>query len=559
MPQNILDLGIYRSHWEGVYNIANAYTYLSLVRFSNSSYLCIATAGAGIGESPTIQPTKWALQTDGNALIGPPNTIPYSDGSGAVQFLPITSGRLTASGSTPSFVPAISPAIAKRAVTKLQDVIGSSPCLAFITDDDQIMMWGQNENAVWSGMEGVSTIPQRVSLNGTKTGVWTKVYSTRYNLFALTSTGEVWGKGYNGAGQMGLGDTTLTSQRYRMLHKIPIAAVITDLFLPSGFDLLTSLFALSSTGTVWVWGNNAVGQLGLGDLVTRVTPVLNPSLSGITKMSVGGHGANAFCAAIGAASALFTWGANASGQLGQGDTVNRTLPTLVVGKTATDVNCMGFAALGFTQIITGGAVQTSGYNIQGTIGDNTIVNKSVFTATTLGHTNVTKLVRSSGDNAHAGYITSTGELWLTGFCGAGELGSGNTTQSNVYFKPTFAGQGAVVDAKIVGCGGAAGVTANIMTRISNGDVYLSGYDAHGQLGQGGATVTNLFRKVFLPEAAVDIEFNDGTALAGAAPQPNAMYALGASGRVWAWGGGTAGQLGTGHLFNSLTPVEVIVQ
>lgn len=197
--------------------------------------------------------------------------------------------------------------------------------------------------------------------------------------------------------------------------------------------------------------------------------------------------------------------------------------------------------------------------MQGVIGDGTIVNKSVFTATTLGHANVVKLVRANGCNAHAGYITSLKELWLDGSNASGELGSGNTTQSNVFFKPTFAGQGKIVNAKIAGGGGATAALVNIFTQDEEGWLWGSGYDVHGQLGQGGAPVTNLFRKVPIPEPIVNFEITDTTALAGTAPVPYAHYALGVSGRLYAWGGGTNGQLGNGMILNALTPVEVLVQ
>jgi len=188
-----------------------------------------------------------------------------------------------------------------------------------------------------------------------------------------------------------------------------------------------------------------------------------------------------------------------------------------------------------------------------------VFNKSVFTATTLGHTTITKLVRANGCNAHAGYITSLKELWLGGGNVSGELGMGNTTQSNVFVKPTFAGQGKIVTAKIAGGGGTTAALVNILALDENGNVWVSGYDVHGQLGQGGATVTNLFRKIPLPEPIVDIEVTDTTALVIAAPAPYAHYALGASGRLYAWGGGTSGQLGSGMLFNALTPVEMLLQ
>lgn len=562
MPQNTLNLGIYRMHPEGVYNIANAYTYLSVVRFNNSIWLCTASGGAAAGESPTVAPEKWQLQVDGTAFGGTPNTLPYINSAGNIALLPLTTGFLKFTGTTPSIVPQNTPTPAKRSVSILPDVNGSAPSMCFISSDDQIMSCGpQDTNSIFSRVEGVGTVPAPIALNGTKTGVWTKLYTTRNNIFSLTSTGEVWGCG--AAAALGLGDATNTSQRYRMLHKIPVPAVVVELVIASGADAIGSVFARTSTNTVWGWGNNSIGQLGLGDLVNRVSPVQITALTNITKISVGGAASNAHALAMNTSGALLVWGYNGQGQLGLGDTNNRTVPTLVVGKTVTDINAMGVgaggSAFGFSQIIVSGALQTSGYNAQGVIGDNTTVNKLVFTPTTLGHTNVVKLVRSNGCNAHAGYITSLKDLWLNGGNASGELGSGNTTQSNVFFKPTFAGQGKIVNAKIAGGGGATAALVNILVQDEDGVAWISGYDVHGQLGQGGAPVTNLFRKVPLPEPIVDFEITDTTTLSGTAPVPYAHYALGQSGRFYAWGGGTSGQLGNGMILNALTPVEVLVQ
>jgi len=551
-------------HPEGAYNIANTYTYLAVVRFNNSIWLCTASGGAAAGESPTVAPSKWALQVEGTGFSGPAGSIPYTNGAGAIQWLPLSTGFLKFTDTTPSVAPQNTPTPAKRSATTLMETVGSAPSLAFITNDDQIMTCGQlDTNGIFSRVEGISSVPAPIALNGTKTGVWTKVYATRYNIYALTSTGQVWGLGANGGAQLGQSDTTSTSQRYRMLHLIPVPVAVASLAIPAGTDALGCVFALSTTGTVYAWGNNAVGQLGLGDLVTRTAPTLISTLTGITKISVGGAASAAHVLAMGSGGALYSWGYNGQGQLGQGDTSNRTVPTLVVGKTVTDINAMGVgaaaAAFGFSQIIVAGAVQTAGYNVQGVIGDNTIVNKSVFTATTLAHTTVAKLVQSNGDNAHAGYITSLKDLWLDGGNVSGELGTGNTTLSNVFVKPNFAGQGKIVTAKIAGGGGTTAALVNILALDEDGNVWVSGYDVHGQLGQGGATVTNLFRKIPLPEPIVDIEVTDTTALVIAAPAPYAHYALGASGRLYAWGGGTSGQLGNGMLFNALTPVEMLLQ
>ena len=69
--------------------------------------------------------------------------------------------------------------------------------------------------------------------------------------------------------------------------------------------------ALSVSGKVYAWGWNGFGQLGLGDLKSRSSPTAIPGLSGVRAIAAG----EMHALAIGK-SQLFGWGSNASGQLG---------------------------------------------------------------------------------------------------------------------------------------------------------------------------------------------------------------------------------------------------
>ena len=79
--------------------------------------------------------------------------------------------------------------------------------------------------------------------------------------------------------------------------------------------------ALLSDGRVRCWGGNPYGQLGLGDTVTRLTPVSDVDLgTGMmaTKIAAGGHHS---CAVL-QDETLQCWGWNTYGQLGVGHTNN---------------------------------------------------------------------------------------------------------------------------------------------------------------------------------------------------------------------------------------------
>ncbi|KAL0483078.1 hypothetical protein AKO1_014961 [Acrasis kona] len=85
-------------------------------------------------------------------------------------------------------------------------------------------------------------------------------------------------------------------------------------------------YALTKSGMVYCWGKNVDGCLGLGEDVTEVqVPTLIPSLRSVTQLSSGKSHVLALCDN----GQLFSFGNNASGQLGTGDLFNSALPCLI--------------------------------------------------------------------------------------------------------------------------------------------------------------------------------------------------------------------------------------
>lgn len=84
---------------------------------------------------------------------------------------------------------------------------------------------------------------------------------------------------------------------------------------------------LSCTGTIYIWGKNEFGQLGLNDQRNRYLPTLQVSLleQKIAFVSLGEE----HSAAITTEGGLFTWGAGMYGQLGHGRNINEILPRKV--------------------------------------------------------------------------------------------------------------------------------------------------------------------------------------------------------------------------------------
>ena len=136
------------------------------------------------------------------------------------------------------------------------------------------------------------------------------------------------------------------------------------------------------TPELWGWGTNTSGQLGDNTAITRSTPV--------TTFSGGANWKQVSCgsvhtAAIKTDGTLWGWGLNTSGQLGVNDTINRSTPvTTFAGGT----NWKQVAGGGeYTAAIkTDGTLWTWGLNTSGQLGDNTIITNSTPVTTLTGGT-----------------------------------------------------------------------------------------------------------------------------------------------------------------------------
>jgi len=97
---------------------------------------------------------------------------------------------------------------------------------------------------------------------------------------------------------------------------------------------------VKTDGTLWSWGFNSNGQLGLGDTADRSDPVQVGSLTTWANVACGLF----FTLAIKTNGTLWSWGYNGNGELGSGTTANRSSPVQV--GTATNWLSTGFSASG---------------------------------------------------------------------------------------------------------------------------------------------------------------------------------------------------------------------
>jgi len=235
----------------------------------------------------------------------------------------------------------------------------------------------------------------------------------------LTAVGEVFSCGSGGYGQLGHGDVS----RQPLFRRVAALCAATMIAAGEAHSL-----AVSSEGEVWAWGNGRSGQLGTGEPEDMATPVLVGGVRGATVMVAAG---NAHTLAVTAHGSLWSWGCNLNGQLGLGDTANRWVPFLVggaedfAGSGVVSVACGDAHSLAVTEH---GCLYAFGKGAGGQLGLGDLVGNDqlcpvAVPAPLFGRG---KVVAVAAGEAHSVAVTNLGGLftWGTGKHPLGPLPSG---------------------------------------------------------------------------------------------------------------------------------------
>lgn len=187
------------------------------------------------------------------------------------------------------------------------------------------------------------------------------------NLLAIASDGTVWGYGLNDRGQLGAGPGAPT------ICSTPVQALGIDSVVALSSSRYAHTVALCADGSVWTWGYNLFGQLGDGTTTERNTPAPVPGLSNmsaIAQQNGFGH-----TLAVRNDGTLWAWGYNLKGQLGLGSNNNNILvPTQVT--SIADVVAVSCGESHTIALKSDGTAWAWGNNNSGQLGDGTILDKS---------------------------------------------------------------------------------------------------------------------------------------------------------------------------------------
>jgi alpha-tubulin suppressor-like RCC1 family protein len=343
----------------------------------------------------------------------------------------------------------------------------------------------------------------------------------------LSKLGEVWCWGKGTEGQMGNGTVLSTESPAKVLMP-----------LNKKLETISAKFShvcgVAADKTVWCWGENNSGQLGIDTAGAVSIPSYVDFFYG---QNITGAGAGADYSCVQQEAGLtYCMGSNINGKFGNGTEDGSYTPLLI---SATPFNNI---AIGYNH--TCGFDDENnpvcwGFGEFGQLGNGYLVSESLPVSVSIP-VDVELQTISPGVNSTCA-LDITGKVWCWGENTNGELG---TEDSSVLVSvPSQVLFGSEVNIVSISSG-----KKHVCALDDEGFVWCWGFNDTGQLG----TVGGVIKSIPTP-----VEQN-GLRFSFISCGFNHTCALDDNGDAWCWGSNEFGQLGTGDNISSDVPVKVIV-
>jgi hypothetical protein len=487
--------------------------------FSSPNITCVSNTACGVSDSAdnarSINNTRFAVaaftQTPPSTISTTPSAFKFSPVTGVVPGSILYSETVTISGITQATPISITGGFysingaaftsGSGTITSGQNVqIKLTASTSSYTTTTAMLTIGDVSSAfrLSTGMIGSS------SANLTAPIV---VASENFSL-AVRSDNSIWTWGHNDLGELGLANTTNLSNPAQLVSLTNVINVA---------SAYKSSLALTSSGTVWGWGENTNYNLGTGTNVASSSPLQISTLgSNVAGIAIGG----ASGAALNKNGTVFGW-------------INfAPTPSLVSGISNATL-LVGAPDDHYAVLLSDGTLKLWGANGSGQLGNGTT--SQYYTSTPVSMTNLGAIKQVAVGAGFTLILKSDGTVWSWGDNAYGQLGNGTTVSS-------------LVPVQVTGLSNVASISTSwyhCFAIMSDGTLKAWGKNDSSQLGDGTTTNTSTPKTIsgISSVASISVGYNHSLAI-----QTN--------GSVWAWGNNYYGQFGNGTTTGSKVPVSI---
>ena len=296
-------------------------------------------------------------------------------------------------------------------------IAGNANVTLALRIDGTFWGWGRNANGQLgmgnSDQNMYYTLPTQINTisNVTRVAVGT------YSVYALKDDGTLWSWGYDYRGSLGLGGAP--SQNPSTLPQLVSLDSVMAVDSEGGHAI-----ALKDDGTVWTWGSNEYGQLGIGsaDTADHSAPVQVMQADGVTPLGsiigVAAGSKNSF--ALKSDGTVWAWGA--ASYAGTGGAGDPTRPQQLVLSGGPTIKAIAAGYQHGLALDTNGSVWAWGDNTYGQTGSSDTINSTPTPTTVSGLSGIIAKIDAGGSNNLA--LSSANAAWSWGANRRGQLGAG---------------------------------------------------------------------------------------------------------------------------------------